>query len=141
MTMQEAMQEARSTPTRRNVSRRALKVSLLLAIVFAGSLLMTVAALAQQSATYDLACWSVTTGGGGVRSSGNFRLTDGLGQNATGASASTNFTLRTGVVQNLDFLAPTPTPIVTPPPPISGTLTIHLPLINSFVAIQRNCPT
>jgi hypothetical protein len=43
-------------------------------------------------------------------------------------------------VQSLDFLATTPPPILTSTPPPSGTLTVHMPLINAFVAIQRTCP-
>lgn len=113
---------------------------MLLAIVLVSSLLMTVAALAQQSTRYDLACWSITTGGGGEHTSQNFRLTDAVGQNAIGTSTSVNFEMRTGAVQNLAFLAPTPGPIVTPVPPPSGTLTINLPLISSSVVIQRTCP-
>ena len=119
---------------------RALKAVLIIAIVLSGTLLLAVGAMAQQSAQFDLACWSVTTGGGGARSSGNFRMTDALGQNGGGASASTNFQMRVGVVQSLDFLQPTPTPIVTPAPPPSGTVTINLPIISSYVVIQRTCP-
>ena len=135
------MQDSGPTSIRRTVlSRRMVKASVLLAIVLVSSLLMTVAALAQQSTRYDLACWSVTTGGGGEHTSATFRLTDALGQNATGTSTSVNFEMRTGVVQNLAFLAPTPGPIVTPVPPPSGTVTINLPIISSYIMIQRTCP-
>ena len=134
------MQDSESTSIRRTVSRRMVKASMLLAIVLVSSLLMTVAALAQQSTRYDLACWSITTGGGGEHTSQNFRLTDAVGQNAIGTSTSVNFEMRAGAVQNLAFLAPTPGPIVTPVPPPSGTLTINLPLISSSVVIQRTCP-
>ena len=134
------MQDSGSTSIRRTVSRRMVKASVLLAIVLASSLLMTVAALAQQSTRYDLACWSITTGGGGEHTSQNFRLTDAVGQNAIGTSTSVNFEMRAGAVQNLAFLASTPGPIVTPVPPPSGTLTINLPLISSSVVIQRTCP-
>ena len=126
-----------STPARR---RQATKMVLVIALVLTSSLLMAMGALAQQSTRYDLACWSVTTGGGGERSSASFRLTDALGQNATATSTSANFEVRTGVVQNLAFLAPTPGPIVTPVPPPSGTVTINLPIISSYIMIQRTCP-
>lgn len=132
-------QDAGSIPGRR-ARRSILKASVLVVIVLAGSLLMTVAALAQQSTQYDLGCWSVTTGGGGSRTSPNFRLVDAVGQNAAGNSTSPSFLLRAGYGQSLGFLAPAPTPIVTPMPPPSNTVTINLPLISYNVVIQRTCP-
>jgi hypothetical protein len=134
------MQESGATSRQRSGSHKMIKAGILLAIVVAGSLLLTVAALAQQSSSYDLACWSVTTGGGGLRSSASFRLQDAVGQNAGGAGASSNFQMRTGIVQDLAFAAPSPTPVPTHVPPPSGTLTINLPLISSYVIIQRTCP-
>lgn len=67
---------------------------LIVVLVLSGSLLMAVGALAQQSTSYDLACWSVTTGGGGVRTSASFRMIDALGQNVNGAHASPDCTAR-----------------------------------------------
>ena len=134
----ESGQGAATAPPRRTC--RLVKAALLLAVVLLSSLLLSVAALAQQSTSYDLACWSVTTGGGGQRSSGTARMIDVLGQNASGASTSSSFALRAGLVQNLDFLNPTPTPVITPAPRPTGVAIINLPLINSYVAIQRTCP-
>lgn len=136
------MQNTESTANKRLALRRTAKALLLLTIVVASSLLLTVVALAQQSTSYDLGCWSVTTGGGGARVSANFHMVDAVGQNAAGNSVSPNFQLRAGVVQPLGFLAPapTPTPIVTPAPPPSNTVVINLPLIAYNVVIQRTCP-
>lgn len=136
MTTQDTTQTL-SAPIRR---RQAIKMALIVVLVLSGSLLMAVGALAQQSTSYDLACWSVTTGGGGVRTSASFRMIDALGQNVNGASTSANFQARAGTVQNLAFLKPAPAPIITPVPPPSGTLTIHLPIVSSYITIKRTCP-
>ena len=81
----------------------ALADLILVCVFVASTLAMTSVALAQQSATYDLGCWSVSTGGGGLRSSSTTLLRDAVVGGAAGITTSANYRLRAGYAQSWTF--------------------------------------
>jgi hypothetical protein len=62
---------------------------------FIAGLMLTVTVLAQVSTHFDLG-WHLLSGGGGNRSSSNYRVDDTLGQWAAGTSSSTNYKIEPG---------------------------------------------
>ena len=126
--------------------RRRWQVLILLCIVIGSTLAMTSVALAQQSSSFDLGCWSVTTGGGGRHSSFNTALQDALVGGAAGNMTSASYRLRAGYAQSWTFLTPnaaiadggTANAITAATPQADND--IYLPIISNFVRIQRTCP-
>jgi len=115
---------------------KRIKIIVLLAVLLAG-LSVSGMALAQSSKSFDLGCWGILTTAGGTQQTANFRLSYALGQLSAGGSASPNYALNSGYLQDWRKLQPVPGPIFTPDP--NAVATLYLPIISHSVQLIRRC--
>jgi hypothetical protein len=101
-------------------------------------------ALAQSSNSYDLGCWSVALGGGGERSSSNFRIVDSFGYWAhSGVQSGGTAGLRPGFI----WAAPagsgttlaSAAPALSAASPLDGGV-LYLPIVSNYIRVVRTCP-
>lgn len=76
---------------------KAMRRSAWLLLLLLPGLVLTVTVLAQVSANYDLS-WHLLSGGGGNRSSANYRVDDALGQWVGGASSGASYKIEPGFI-------------------------------------------
>ncbi len=119
--------------------RTAFKAALLLLVVVA-ALSVTGLATAQSSTSYEFGCWGITTAGGGMRSSTNYRLFDATGQTAVGQSASPSYQIRTGYIQP-GLVAPSLAATgLNAPAQGEQNPGIYLPFLSNYIRIVYRCP-
>ncbi len=119
--------------------RAAFKTALLLLVVVA-ALSVTGLATAQSSTTYEFGCWGITTAGGGMRSSTNYRLFDATGQTAVGQSAGPTYQIRAGYIQP-GLVAPSMAAAgLNTPAQGEQAPGIFLPFLSNYIRIVYRCP-
>jgi hypothetical protein len=120
--------------------------------LLAGVLALSVVSIAaaQSSANFQLGCWGVVSGGGGIRTSpgSNRMLVDSTGQWAAAAElptggttsemASSSYTIRSGYIQQYGFI--TGAIRAASPSLIGQTWEVYIPFLNRDLRIIYVCP-